>query len=144
MRLPQLFRIDLCQPTLYRRLAQLHVPADLASPHCLGTDHLHHLQLEASVKDSAFGFRYVCCLADLHLSMGTKQSDQDSMPLRTGFTRSLEWICDFFPGQELRGEALRKERQDFVAGRHSRLARFVDQVRCHDAVRRCHMLREER
>jgi len=47
--LAELLGINLSQPASHRRLAQLHVSADL-----LHSDHFNDLQFEARVEDSSF------------------------------------------------------------------------------------------
>ena len=75
--LPQLFGINLGQPASHRRLAKLHVRADLPDAQALGPDHFNNLQLEACVEDSPFRFRHVYYPGDFHLSVCTNLLDQN-------------------------------------------------------------------
>ena len=52
--LAELFCINLRKPASHRRLAQLHVPADLTNAQTLRSDHFNDLQLEARVENSSF------------------------------------------------------------------------------------------
>ena len=52
--LPQLIGINLDQTASHRRLAKIHVPADLPDDQAFGPDHFNDLQLEARVKNSPF------------------------------------------------------------------------------------------
>ena len=50
----ELFAINLSQPASHRRLAQLHVCADLSNAQTLHSDHFNDLPFEARVEESSF------------------------------------------------------------------------------------------
>jgi hypothetical protein len=52
-RLAELFGINLGEPAFHRRLADLHVPADLTNAQPLGPDYFNNLPLNARVEDSS-------------------------------------------------------------------------------------------
>jgi hypothetical protein len=52
--LAELFSINLRQTAPHRRLAQLHIPADLCNAQALGPDYFNDSQFEARVDDSSF------------------------------------------------------------------------------------------
>ena len=109
--LTQLLVVDLRQPALHRRLAQLHLSADLAHAHPLSPDHLTDLQFEARIKKSSFRFRCFCCPSDLHLTPCTRKLDQDRLAFVLVRTLSFKFSHSTF---EMRASFLLLDRKKLI------------------------------